>query len=192
MQKEHYVFVFFSWFFSPTLQEVTSFFFLYVSSLIPIFAGHSQNHLTSGFWIAWKSLIHGKLFSCTSQNLVASPLPLPHVMLESAPTILHRMPPALKGSAVILFFKIFVTGTPWFFFHVARWPQVLDYLPIPYHLPNLIYPYFSFSCMRCDLGLIEDPFIPQFQFFSWHCFSKTWGRTEICKASRHFAFVKPA
>lgn len=101
-------------FFSPTLQAVTSFFFsvlfffnlffLYGSSLIHISAGHSQNHLTSGFWIAGKSLIHGNLFSYTSQNPVARPLPLPHVVLESAPTTLHRMSPALKGSAVILFF----------------------------------------------------------------------------------------
>lgn len=35
---------------------------------------------------------------------------------------------------------------------------MLDELPIPCHLPNLIYPYFSFSCTTCDLGLTEDLF----------------------------------
>lgn len=98
-------------------------FFLYGSSLIHISAGHSHTCLTAGFWIAGKSLTHENLFSDTSLNPVAPPLPLPHVVLESGPTILHRMPPALKWSALILFILIFDTGTPWHFFPVARWPH---------------------------------------------------------------------
>lgn len=122
-------------------------FFLYGSSLIHISAGHSLNCLTSGFWIARKSLTHGNIFSSTSQNPVGPRLPLPHVVLKSGPIILHRMLLAFKESAVIFFILIFNTGTPWLFFQVARWPHVLIYPPIPCHLLNLIYPYSSSSCV---------------------------------------------
>jgi len=55
--------------------------------------------LILSFRIERKSLIHEHLFNNTSQNPVGPPLPLPHTVLGSAPTILHGMTPALKRSA---------------------------------------------------------------------------------------------
>lgn len=72
-------------------------FFLYGSSFIHTSA--ELSHTCLCFWIARKSLIHEHLFSYTSQNPVGPPLPLPCIVLESSPTILHGMNPALKWSA---------------------------------------------------------------------------------------------
>lgn len=83
----------FSWFFHIT--EGYFIFFLCGSTFIHISAEHS--HVFHFKLLNCKSLIHKHLSNCTSQRPVGPPLPLPHIVLGSGPTILHA--PALKWSA---------------------------------------------------------------------------------------------